>query len=183
MNTKQLKQISKFMSLVLRHRPELLQLEMDAQGWVAVEELIQKIQQRHANFNQAILEEVVATNNKKRFAFSADGQKIRASQGHSINIELGYTPVVPPKTLFHGTATRFVTSIQAKGLMKLKRHHVHLSEEWATAVEVGKRHGKVVVFEVAAQALHEQGQAFYQSENGVWLTESVPPRYLTLLEG
>ena len=126
----------------------------------------------------ASLEEIVATNEKRRFAFNADKSKIRASQGHSIEIDLQLTPQVPPAILYHGTATRFVASIKAQGLLAGSRQHVHLSANLETASKVGQRHGKPIVLEVRAGEMHHAGLAFYQSENGVWLTEHVPVEFI-----
>src|SRR6185503_11071663 len=119
---------------------------------------------------RAELEEVVATNEKKRFAFSDDGGRIRASQGHSVEVSLGYTPQSPPSQLFHGTATRFLESIRREGLHKGERHDVHLSADANTATRVGQRHGKPAVLIVQAGEMHARGHEFFLSENGVWLT-------------
>lgn len=127
------------------------------------------------------LEYVVGTNSKKRFAFSNDKRKIRASQGHSIGIDLGYEPKMPPEILYHGTATNYIGSILKSGLNKRKRTHIHLSVDWETAKRVGERHGKPVVFAVAAGKMNEAGHVFYLSENGVWLTETVPAAFLTVI--
>jgi putative RNA 2'-phosphotransferase len=129
------------------------------------------------------LEKIVATNEKKRFALSDDGQKIRASQGHSIEVSLGYTPQAPPARLFHGTATRFLDSIRREGLRKGERHHVHLSAEESTARIVGRRHGKPVVLVVNAEAMEAEGHAFFLSDNGVWLTDRVPTAFIGFPEG
>ncbi|MEO1451132.1 MAG: RNA 2'-phosphotransferase, partial [Bacteroidota bacterium] len=123
-----------------------------------------------------------ATNNKKRFAFDETGQRIRASQGHSVQVDLGYPPQTPPETLYHGTAQRFVSTILQEGLEKRQRHDVHLSTHLDTASQVGRRHGQLVILEVDSKAMHAAGHKFYQSENGVWLTEKVPPAYLRVKE-
>lgn len=181
LNAKQNKTISKFLSLLLRHKPELLDLDMDAQGWVSTQELIQKCQKENPrlNLNMENLTIVVDSNNKKRFAFNADKSKIRANQGHSISIDLGYQPSTPPEILYHGTATRFLESILAKGLEKRNRHHVHLSKDIDTALQVGQRHGKPVILEVSALRMQEEGHTFYISDNGVWLTDHVPSNFIT----
>ncbi|MCR5886316.1 RNA 2'-phosphotransferase [Hymenobacter sp. J193] len=171
-------QLSKLLSYALRHRPDELGLTLDAQGWVPVADLLAALQARDASISLAQLQEVVASNDKKRFAFSEDGQLLRASQGHSVEVDLGLTPIVPPATLYHGTATRFVASILAEGLRPGSRQHVHLSPDRATAEAVGRRHGQPAILLVAAGAMHEAGIAFYQSANGVWLTAAVPPQYL-----
>lgn len=170
--------LSKFLSLVLRHEPERIGITLDSNGWVAVEELLAAAARAGNPIPRERLEEVVATNDKKRFAFSPDGSLIRASQGHSVEVDLGLPPAVPPERLFHGTATRFVDSIRAEGLCSQSRQHVHLSPDEETAVKVGQRHGKPVVLFVKTGAMHRDGHVFYRSENGVWLTAAVPPGYL-----
>lgn len=169
---------SKFLSLVLRHQPEEIGIALDEAGWVSVEELLAACGRRGVHLTRAELEEVVATNDKKRFAFSEDGARIRASQGHSVPVELGYAPAVPPETLYHGTGAQSVASIREQGLLPRSRQHVHLSPDHATAVKVGQRHGRPVVLEVRAGEMHRAGHVFHLSANGVWLTERVPAEYL-----
>ncbi|MBG8553570.1 RNA 2'-phosphotransferase [Hymenobacter guriensis] len=171
-------QLSKLLSYALRHRPDELGITLDAQGWVPVTDLLATLQTRDASISLAQLKEVVVSNDKKRFAFSEDGQQLRASQGHSVEVDLGLEPIVPPATLYHGTATRFVASILAEGLRPGSRQHVHLSPDRTTAETVGRRHGKPAILLVAAGAMHEAGMTFYQSANGVWLVAAVPPQYL-----
>ena len=171
-------QLSMLLSYTLRHRPDELGLTLDAQGWVPVADLLEALQARDAGISRAQVEDVVASNDKKRFAFSEDGLQIRASQGHSVAVELGLEPQAPPETLYHGTATRFLASIMAEGLRPGSRQHVHLSPDPATAETVGRRHGKPAILRVAAGAMHEAGTEFYQSANGVWLTAAVPPQFL-----
>jgi putative RNA 2'-phosphotransferase len=170
--------ISKFLSLVLRHKPEEIGITLDAAGWVSVAELLNACHTRGFSIGRDELEEVVRSNEKQRFAFSADRQMIRASQGHSVAVKLDYQPLVPPPILYHGTATRFIDSIKEQGLVKGKRHHVHMSGDEATAVKVGARHGKAVVLLIESLQMHKDGFPFYQSENGVWLTEQVPTAYI-----
>jgi putative RNA 2'-phosphotransferase len=170
--------LSKFLSLVLRHEPERIGINLDPEGWVAVEDLLAAAARAGKPISREQLDLVVATNDKKRFAFSPDGARIRASQGHSVEVDLGLPPVVPPERLFHGTATRFLDSIRAEGLRPQSRQHVHLSPDEETAVKVGQRHGKPVVLVVFAGAMHHEGHLFFRSENGVWLTAEVPVRYL-----
>ena len=177
-NSATIAHLSKFLSLILRHRPEVAGLELDPQGWVEVDVLLEKVRAAGHKMDRALLDTVVATNNKKRFAFSEDVLRIRASQGHSVSIELGYEPVRPPEWLFHGTATRHLAAIRTAGLIKGKRHHVHLSRDEATALQVGGRHGKAIVLRVRAGEMHAAGHAFFCSENGVWLTDAAPPEYL-----
>ncbi|KUG05954.1 RNA 2'-phosphotransferase [Solirubrum puertoriconensis] len=172
------RRLSKFLSLVLRHQPQLIGLRLDGAGWANVAELLERLQQHGRGISQATLEAVVANNDKQRFAFSPDGQRIRANQGHSVSIDLGYQPQTPPELLYHGTAERNLGSIRQHGLLKQKRHHVHLSADAATARSVGQRYGSPVVLTIAAGQMHDLGHLFYQSENGVWLTDSVPPRFI-----
>lgn len=174
--------ISKFLSLVLRHKPETIGLTPDANGWVEVDELIEKARQHRRALTRPLLEEVVATNDKKRFAFSEDGTKIRANQGHSVTVDLQLKPQTPPEFLFHGTATRFVASIREQGLMPQSRQHVHLSVDEETAVKVGQRHGKPVILRVLSGAMHRNGSEFFVSENGVWLSAGIPPDFLEIPE-
>ncbi len=173
--------ISKFLSLVLRHKPEEIGLKLDEAGWVPVAELIAACRDNGFEFTAEELRGVVANNDKKRFSFSEDEMLIRANQGHSVEVELGYQPATPPETLFHGTADRFLGSIKEQGLLKGKRHHVHLSADTETAANVGQRYGKPVVLKVNAGKMLQDGFVFYISTNGVWLTEHVPVSYLVFL--
>jgi putative RNA 2'-phosphotransferase len=173
-----LTRISKFLSLVLRHDPGKIGLTLDGQGWAEVDELIACAGRHGRRLDRSIVERVVATNDKKRFALSEDGRKIRASQGHSVEVDLALEPRTPPEVLFHGTATRFLDSIRARGLMAGSRNHVHLSSDEATAVKVGSRHGRPVVLRVRAGEMARSGVAFYLSDNGVWLTEHVDAGFL-----
>jgi putative RNA 2'-phosphotransferase len=178
MNEKQTRAISKFLSLVLRHKPEEIGISLDEAGWVEVEVLLAAMGRHGMVVSRAELDEVVATNDKKRFAFSEDGVRIRASQGHSVSVELGLQPVEPPEVLLHGTATRFLEAIRREGLRAMSRQHVHLHDDRATAEQVGSRHGKLVVLEVRAGEMHRAGKVFYRSANGVWLTEAVPVEFI-----
>jgi putative RNA 2'-phosphotransferase len=168
---------SKFISLVLRHRPDAIGLTLDAAGWAEIDALI-RLSQDHRPLTRALIEEVVATNNKQRFAISEDGLRIRARQGHSIEVALGLTPLQPPEELFHGTATRFLAPIRREGLDKRTRQHVHLSADAQTAANVGARHGTPVVLRIRAGGMAAAGHLFYRSENGVWLTDAVPPQFI-----
>jgi len=168
---------SKFLSLVLRHEPGKIGLQLDPQGWVSIDELLAKAA-RHLPLTNELLHEVVRTSDKQRFAISEDGTRIRANQGHSVPVELGLAPQVPPGQLYHGTATRFVDSIRKQGLLRGDRHHVHLSATTETAVKVGARHGQPIVLIVNAGDMHRAGHVFFQSDNGVWLVEHVPPSFL-----
>ena len=175
--------LSKFLSLVLRHKPETIGITLDPSGWVRVDELLEKLNRAGRGVSRGQLERLVLHNDKQRFAFSRDGSKIRANQGHSVAIDLDLPPRIPPPRLYHGTARRFLPAIREQGLSKGSRQHVHLSADEATAGKVGRRHGEPVVLSVAAGRMHEDGYVFYRSENGIWLTESVPVRYLELSVG
>lgn len=170
--------VSKFLSLVLRHHPERIGIELDPAGWVAVDELLAAARRADVDLDRATLGRVVAENDKRRFAFSPDGARIRASQGHSVPVELGLEPQAPPDVLFQGTASRFLEAIRREGLKPGARTHVHLSPDEATARTVGQRHGSPVVLHVAAGAMHRDGHAFVRSENGVWLAREVPAQYV-----
>lgn len=175
-----IKHISKFMSLVLRHSPDTIGIALDAQGWVEVDELLERSARHGDAFTREELDTVVATSDKQRFALSEDGRRIRANQGHSIaEVDLGLAPVTPPPVLYHGTADRFLASIAAEGLRPGSRNHVHLSLDPGTGTMVGKRHGRAVVLTVDAAAMHGAGHLFMVSENGVWLTATVPPAFIT----
>ena len=186
LNKEKTKKLSKFLSLVLRHKPEQIGIELDKNGWVNVEELIDKINSnstRGTKIDFEILSHVVATNDKKRFAFNSDKTKIRASQGHSLKIDLGYQDTMPPEILYHGTGQKSIDSILKMGINKRNRQHVHLRSDIQTATKVGQRHGKLVILEIAAQKMHSNGHKFYLSENNVWLTDFVPVEYLKILSG
>ena len=171
--------LSKFLSLILRHKPDIIGLTLDARGWADVDVLIKLARQHGRQINRSLLEQIVANNNKKRFAFNKDKTKIRANQGHSIPVDLTLTPQQPPEYLYHGTATRFLDSIYSRGLVRQNRHHVHLSANRVTAIEVGKRHGKPAILKIAAEKMHDAGLEFFLTQNNVWLTDSVPPKYIS----
>lgn len=175
---KEHKYFSKFLSYTLRHHPEKIGLTLDNKGWANVSDLITKMNTPDAALTMEILETIVASNDKKRFAFNDDKTKIRASQGHSIPIDLDLQPVTPPAILYHGTAQQNLESIQANGLLKQSRQHVHLSATTETAIQVGSRHGKVVVLVVQTGQMHKAGYTFYLSDNHVWLTDHVPVEYI-----
>ncbi|ANH83700.1 RNA 2'-phosphotransferase [Niabella ginsenosidivorans] len=170
--------ISKFLSLVLRHKPETIDIQLDENGWADIDTLIERSNNYGVAFNKEMLQYIVATNSKKRFAFNDTIDKIRASQGHSVNVELGYASQKPPEILYHGTSERSVPSILNSGLEKRNRQHVHLSCAVETAVSVGQRHGKPFIFKVLAGQMYNDGFLFYLSDNGVWLTDKVPAAYL-----
>lgn len=170
--------ISKFLSLVLRHQPELIGITLDSAGWVPVSELLQACHTHGEPLTLDELHQVVASSDKQRFSFSEDGQKIRANQGHSVPVDLGYAPAIPPSTLYHGTVEKFLPSIKEEGLKKGSRHHVHLSPDEETAKRVGSRRGKPLILQVESGRMQQSGYEFFQSANGVWLTEHVPPEFL-----
>jgi len=178
MNEKQKKTISKFLSLILRHRPETIGLRLDSNGWADVEELISKSEGHNQPFSKADLEEIVSTNDKQRFIFNESNTKIRANQGHSIEVELNLQSQVPPELLYHGTVEKFLVSIKTEGLQKMSRQHVHLSKDIETAKKVGTRRGEPIILNVSSAAMFKDGYIFYLSENGVWLTDNVPPVYI-----
>ncbi len=170
---------SKLLSKILRHSPEIVHIQLDKNGWTDVKILLEKIgkyTKTKITFDE--LEYVVENNDKKRFAFNADKTMIRANQGHSIQVALNYAPVKPPDILYHGTAIQNIGGIKQKGLLKMKRHHVHLSPDKQTARKVGIRHGKVVILPVKAREMHQKGYSFYCSTNGVWLTDYVKPEFI-----
>jgi putative RNA 2'-phosphotransferase len=169
---------SKFLSLVLRHRPETIGIELDESGWVKVETLLDAMQKHRKPISRENLNQVVTTNDKQRFEFSADGHSIRARQGHSLNVDLGYKAARPPEFLVHGTPQQFVASIQATGLKKQQRHHVHLHENKTTAIQAGGRRGKPVLLNILASKMHAAGHEFFVTENGVWLTDHVPVEFI-----
>lgn len=173
------KNISKFLSLVLRHEPQSIGIELGVGGWVAVDDLIAQARRAGVAIDDDVLRAVVAESDKKRFTLSADGSRIRAAQGHSVAVDLGLVPAVPPETLFHGTAITSLEAILLEGLTPQGRQKVHLSADTETALKVGQRHGKPVVLTVAAGRMQADGLTFWQAENAVWLTDAVPPAYLS----
>lgn len=178
MQQRDLIRISKFLSLILRHRPNLIGLALDRHGWAEVDELIACACRHGLALDRALIEQVVAENDKQRFSLSADGRQIRANQGHSLPVDLQLAPVTPPALLYHGTAERFIASIKREGLRPGNRQHVHLSPDKATALAVGRRHGRPVVLIVRAAAMAAAGYSFYCAANGVWLTEQVPVAFI-----
>lgn len=173
------KDASRHLSYVLRHRPDSIGLALDPGGWADVDELVERSRTAGHAIDRERVTRIVETSDKRRFALSEDGTRIRANQGHSIEVDLGLAPLTPPAVLFHGTATRFLDAIRAEGLRPGSRRFVHLSADEATAVEVGRRHGEPVVLHVDAARMHADGGTFYVAENGVWLTERVDPDYLS----
>lgn len=168
---------SRFISLILRHNPSVIGIELDPHGWADVKELIKGINSKQ-KFTMKDLEEIVRTDNKQRYSFNEDKTKIRANQGHSINVDVELEECKPPRTLYHGTGEKYVSSIRKGGLIKKSRQYVHLSDNIETAIKVGERHGSPVVFIIHSDEMWKDGYKFYRSKNGVWLTDHVPPKYL-----
>lgn len=179
MNETDKKRIGKFLSLVLRHSPQTIGIELDEQGWANVKELIEKCKKHRYHFSMEDLIEIVETNDKKRYSFNEKRNRIRANQGHSIDINLELSPVEPPEYLYHGTATRFLPSIREKGILKGNRQRVHLSSDKDTAENVGSRHGKPAILTIMSGEMYENGILFYCSDNGVWLTDYIDTKYIS----
>ncbi|WP_417762994.1 RNA 2'-phosphotransferase [Shewanella sp.] len=171
-------EVSKLLSFVLRHQPQQLGIDLDAGGWADIQQLLRQVNATGTPLDHQQLLAVVASSDKQRFAISADGQKIRANQGHSFTVDLQLSPTVPPDILLHGTASRFLASIQTQGLQKMARQHVHLTEHHQAALAVGQRYGKPVLLRIDAAAMVAAGHTFYHTANDVWLTESVPPQFI-----
>jgi putative RNA 2'-phosphotransferase len=170
--------ISKYLSYVLRHRPDEIGLVLDSNGWALIADLIERARLASVHLTVEEIRDIVRSNDKRRFAISDDGTKIRANQGHSVEVDLALEPKQPPEFLFHGTATRFLDAIRREGLHPMNRQHVHLSPDEATATKVGQRHGKPVVIRVRSGEIWRAGAIFYLSVNGVWLTDRVESRFL-----
>lgn len=169
---------SRYLSLVLRHAPDQIDIKLDSGGWTLIDELLRKMKKAGRGLDRAELFKIVESSDKQRFTISADGRRIRAAQGHSFDVDLGLDPMEPPEFLFHGTASHSLDVIFAGGLRSMKRRHVHLSPDAQTAVEVGRRHGKPVVLRVEAERMQKAGHVFYRADNGVWLTDEVPSNFL-----
>lgn len=177
MNKKREVEISRMLSHALRHQPELYGIQLNLQGWADIEMILDKMM-----IDQNELEFVVNNNSKRRFSISDDKKSIRANQGHSINIQMDLIPNIPPTILYHGTSMRTKRSILNDGISRMKRNHVHLSSDVATAIEVGRRHGKPIVFKILAKMMYEDKFEFFISDNRVWLTKNVPPKYLEFMD-
>ncbi len=172
--------LSKYLSLILRHQPELAQVQPDASGWVAIDELLRGLNHDGRRLTREDLDYIVENSDKQRFAISDDGKMIRANQGHTYEVDLGLEPEEPPALLYHGTAKRFLPSIFQNGVHRGSRHHVHLSTREETAVSVGKRHGNPIVLIVDSGRMYNEGYQFFRSANGIWLTEHVPAKFVRL---
>lgn len=173
-----IKSISKFLSLVLRHEPGKIGITLDENGWTDCGTLIEAAARNGRKFSRAQLLEVVTTNDKQRFSFSDDGLRIRANQCHSVKVDLALEPQAPPGVLHHGTVAKFIDAIRSGGLQKGERNHVHLSRDMLTATKVGERRGQPVILSIRAAEMAASGHAFYLSANGVWLTDAVPPEFI-----
>lgn len=171
---------SKFLALILRHKPEEIGISLDEHGWADVNELVAGIAKTQP-FTLEQLEKIVASDEKQRYSFNEDKTLIRANQGHSIPVDVGLEERVPPEYLFHGTGEKYVFSINVQGLIPKSRLYVHLSSDYETAVKVGKRHGKPFVYRISAGEMKKDGYKFYLSVNGVWLTKKVPVQYLMVI--
>lgn len=171
--------LGRFLSLVLRHNPDAAGISLDEHGWADVQDLLNGVHRSGRQIDLETLERIVRENNKQRYSFNADHTKIRANQGHSLQVDVELMAVKPPRYLYHGTASRFLPAIQREGIKKMSRQYVHLSGDFQTAVEVGRRHGSPVVITIHAEAMARDGAAFYLSENGVWLCEYVAPAYFS----
>lgn len=181
MKDKELKEISKYISLILRHKPEIIGISLDEYGWANVDELIAGIAKTQ-DFNMDMLEQIVAEDEKQRYSFNEDKTLIRANQGHSIPVDVELKEVEPPVILYHGTGEKYVKSIDEQGLIPKSRLYVHLSADRETALKVGQRHGRPVVYQVRSGDMFKDGFVFYCSVNGVWLTKYVPNQYLGIIE-
>ena len=178
--SKSLESTSKYLSLILRHKPETIGIKLDEHGWADVDELIAGIGKTH-DFSMDILEEIVRTDNKQRYSFNDDKTLIRANQGHSIPVDVELEEIEPPDILYHGTGEKYTPSIDVQGLIPKSRLYAHLSGDMETARKVGQRHGKPVIYLVKSGEMHEAGYSFFRSVNGVWLTKQVPTRFLEKL--
>lgn len=183
MNDATQKRISKFLSLVLRHRPEAIGITLNESGWVGVEDLLAGLASVHRKISWDQLQAVVHGNDKQRFEFNADQTCIRARQGHSVQVNLGYESSVPPEILYHGTPEQYVASVMREGLKKQKRHHVHLHGDAALAAKVGQRRGRPVLLTIAARRMADAGHTFYLTPNQVWLTNAVPVQFIRRAQG
>ena len=174
--------ISKFLALVLRHKPEVIGLTLDEHGWCNVNDLVEAFNKKYKGFTFDDLKEIVDTDNKQRYSFNDGLTLIRSNQGHSIRVDVELEEKIPPSVLYHGTATKYVSMIDNTGLLPKSRIHVHLSSDLETASLVGCRHGELVIYCVDTKSMVSDGYKFYQAKNGVWLTDKVPAKYLTKLE-
>lgn len=178
---KNLDKLSKFISLVLRHKPDAAGITLDEHGWANVDELLAGVNRSGRKMDMEILEEIVKTDSKQRYRFNQDKTLIQANQGHSVLVDVELKEQVPPEFLYHGTAARFLKSIEAEGLKPMSRLYVHLSNDVGTALTVGKRHGEAVLLKIYSGDMYKKGEKFYLSENGVWLTKKIDQRYFVII--
>lgn len=176
-------ELGKFISLILRHDPKVIDIILDENGWANVDDLIKGINRAGKQIDFITLKRIVNENNKQRYSFSDDQIKIRANQGHSIKVDIELEEKIPPESLYHGTAKRFIESIMNMGIQKQSRQHVHLSSDLNTAYSVGKRHGEPIVLKINSKAMFEDGYKFYISKNMIWLTDLVPVKYISIEGG
>jgi putative RNA 2'-phosphotransferase len=178
MTQKQHVSTSKFLSLVLRHNPDKIGITLDSAGWVPVKDLLAALARHGKPLDRATLAEIVHNCEKQRYAFSSDGEHIRANQGHSVEVELEHAPAAPPEHLYHGTAAQFLASIRKQGLLKGQRHHVHLSAETEMTLRVGARRGRPILLTIRAGDMYRAGYEFFLTPNQVWLADRVPPEFI-----
>ncbi len=175
-----LTETSKYISLILRHKPDVIGITLDEHGWADVDQLIEGVNKTHPLTRQ-MLAEIVRTDEKQRYSFNEDQTKIRANQGHSIPVDVELAEEIPPAVLYHGTGEKYVSSIDCQGLLAKSRLYVHLSKDIPTALKVGRRHGRPVIYQIDCRQMVKDGYKFYLSANGIWLTAHVPPAYLKKL--
>ena len=173
--------LSRYMSLILRHKPEVIGITLDEHGWASVNDLICGIEKNNPGFNMDILEQIVRIDSKQRYSFNDDKSLIRANQGHSVNVDVELKEKEPPEYLYHGTGEKYVKSINQDGLIPKSRLYVHLSKDIKTAENVGKRHGKEIIYRINSGRMYRNGYKFYLSENGIWLTKEAPVKYLEMV--
>ena len=176
-----LNNISKYMSLILRHKPDVIGIELDEHGWANVNDLISGIEKDNHGFNFELLEEIVRSDSKQRYSFNDDKSLIRANQGHSVNVDVELKEKEPPEYLYHGTGEKYVKFINQDGLIPKSRLYVHLSKDIKTAEYVGKRHGKEIIYRINSGRMYRNGYKFYLSENGIWLTKEASVKYLEMV--
>lgn len=174
--------ISVFLSLILRHTPEEIEINLDKNGWANVDILVEKFNEKFGKFTKDDLVKIVNEDDKKRYSFDKSLEKIRANQGHSICVDVELTEKIPPEKLYHGTATRFIDSIMREGLKSMSRQYVHMYDEIYLTREIGNRYGTLVILELDAKKMSNDGYKFLISENNVWLTKSVPSKYIRRIE-
>ena len=171
---------SNYLSSIMRHKPEIIDVQLDEYGWADVEKIVSGIRKTH-ELNIELLEKIVETDEKHRYSFNFDKTLIKANYGHSVPINIEPLLAVPPKDLYHGTADKYMESIDSQGIFAKSRNYVHLSSNIENAINVGRRHGNPVVYKIATEDMQADGYKFYKAESGVWLTKEVPLKYITKL--